>query len=373
VRPLIDLTKKGTPFKWNDSCEDGFNHVKFMLISHTVMAHPRHEGRYILDTDASDVTIGAVLSQIQGDVEKVIAFGSKSLSKTERNYCVTDRELLAIRYFTEYYRSYLLGREFTIRTDHQALKWLFSMKDPKNRVARWIEALSEYHLVIEHRAGIKHGNADAMSRCPNPWNCSCKNFEALRCGPCKKCLRKTELMEGTMPDRDKVESESPSTNTSPSVPNLQSDTLDVSDIRAIGQLTMLDPVPWNELISIACFEIAFLVLLWNMGVVSQMLNFFMVMLSAVLTYRKVILYGNVQTDVLLDVASGCQRRHRKGKLDDTKEDGRTRPKTSLSRGLHTSSRIGITRKDLRSAWPLQTTYSDVQKKQLEDTDRKSVV
>ena len=46
---------------------------------------------------------------------------------------------------------------------------------------------------------MKHGNADGMSRCPNPWECECRTFEVLRCGPCKKCLRKNELREGTFP------------------------------------------------------------------------------------------------------------------------------------------------------------------------------
>jgi transposase InsO family protein len=198
VRPLIDLTKKGKTFEWTTFCENAFQHVKGVLSSPKVMAHPQGEGRFILDCDACEVSIGAVLSQLQNGIERVIAYGSKSLSKAERNYCVTDRELLAVRYFTEYYRCYLLGREFTVRTDHQALKWLFSMKQPKDRVARWIETLSEFDVTIEYRAGDKHGNADAMSRCPNPWTCQCKDFSQLRCGPCRKCLKKNEAMHGIL-------------------------------------------------------------------------------------------------------------------------------------------------------------------------------
>ena len=204
VRPLIDLTKKNKFFNWTEDCTKAFQFVKEELTSPPIMSHPSREGDFILDTDASLVSIGAVLSQIQDGEVKVLAYGSKSLSKTEQNYCVTDRELLAVRYFTEYYRCYLLGKKFLIRTDHQALKWLFSMKEPKNRIARWIEALSEFDFSVEHRAGQKHGNADAMSRCPNPWQCDCKAFDKLRCGPCPKCIRKTELMDGLMPD-DKVQ------------------------------------------------------------------------------------------------------------------------------------------------------------------------
>ena len=138
------------------------------------MAHPQDDGQFILDTDASANTTGCVLSQVQDGKEKVIAYGSRTLSKTERNYCVTDRELLAVRYFMEYYKQYLLGQKFLVRTDHQALKWLFSLKEPKDRIARWLEIMSAYQFLVEYRPGKKHGNADAMSRrqC-NPSDCKC--------------------------------------------------------------------------------------------------------------------------------------------------------------------------------------------------------
>ena len=85
------------------------------------MSHPLDQGGFVLDVDACDISIGAILSQTQDGEEKVIAYGSRSLNKSEQNYCVTDHELLAVRYFTEYYRCYLLGRKFLVRTDHQAL------------------------------------------------------------------------------------------------------------------------------------------------------------------------------------------------------------------------------------------------------------
>ncbi len=137
------------------------------------MALPNNTDSFILDVDACDFGIGAVLNQIQDGEEKVIAYASRSLNKAERNYCVTERELLAIRYFTEYFRHYLLGRQFHIRSDHLALKFMFSFKSPKGRTARWLEFLSEYNFSIEHRKGVKHGNSDGMSRCPNPADCTC--------------------------------------------------------------------------------------------------------------------------------------------------------------------------------------------------------
>ena len=109
VQPLVNLTKKDKPFKWTEECQLAFEDIKQVLISPDIMAFPTDDGQLILDSDASDETIGAVLMQIQSRVEKVIAYGSQTLGKAERNYCATDRELLAVKYFMEYYKHYLLG------------------------------------------------------------------------------------------------------------------------------------------------------------------------------------------------------------------------------------------------------------------------
>ena len=132
------------------------------------MGFPKDEGEFYLDADACNTAIGAVLSQFQDGQLRVIAYGSRKLNKAERNYCITDKELLAVRYFIEYYRQYLLGRKFCFRTDQQALIWLFILKEPKGRIARWLEILSTVDFSVEYRAGPKHGNADTMSRCFNP-------------------------------------------------------------------------------------------------------------------------------------------------------------------------------------------------------------
>jgi hypothetical protein len=163
------------------------------------MSYPRDEGEYILDTDACDVSIGAVWSQVQEGQEKVISYGSRTLNRAETNYCVTDKKLLALRYFVEYYRQYLLGRKFLVRTDHQALVWLFTLKEPKGRI--WLEILSAFDFSIQHRPGNKHGNADSISRCPSPRECLCSevdSLEYLKCGPCRKCIKRAVDMEGTM-------------------------------------------------------------------------------------------------------------------------------------------------------------------------------
>ena len=205
VRPLVELTKKDVKFHWSPECQIAFEQLKLFLKSANIMAYPRNEGQFVLDTDASDYAIGAVLSQEQDGEERVIAYGSHTMGKSEKNYCVTDKELLALRFFIEYYKQYLLGRKFVVRTDHQALVWLFKLKEPKGRIARWLEILSPYDFTVEYRMGTKHSNADTMSRCFNPRNCECATMEVdnmenlpLKCGPCNKCRRRTVQMMGEM-------------------------------------------------------------------------------------------------------------------------------------------------------------------------------
>ncbi|XP_067656480.1 uncharacterized protein [Haliotis asinina] len=110
--------------------------------------------------------MGAVLSPVQDGSEKVKAYASKTLSKQERNHCVTRRELLAVVTFIKYFRHYFYVREFLIRTDHVSLRWLLNFKDPEGQLPRWLKVLCEYDFKIEHRPGKKHGNADGMSRKP---------------------------------------------------------------------------------------------------------------------------------------------------------------------------------------------------------------
>ena len=198
VRPMVDLTKKGKKFVWSESCDQAFEKLKQALTSADVMGYPLNEGgMFVLDVDASDVGIGGVLHQIQGDRERVIAYASRALNKAESNYCITEKELLAVRYFVEYFRQYLLGRRFLVRSDHQSLVWLFRLKEPRGKIARWIEILSQYDFSIEYRAGNKQGHCDALSRCDNPRDCECSSQdmnEPLKCGPCRKCVKRAQDM-----------------------------------------------------------------------------------------------------------------------------------------------------------------------------------
>ena len=97
VRPLVELTKKDVQFVWGKKEQDSFDNLREALLGAGIMSHPQENGgTFILDTDASGTTIGCVLSQEQDGKERVIAYGSKALSRQEHNYCVTDRELLAV-------------------------------------------------------------------------------------------------------------------------------------------------------------------------------------------------------------------------------------------------------------------------------------
>ncbi len=101
ARPLHRLTERSTNFVWTDECQDAFDELRRLLTSAPILAYPDFNRQFILDTDASDTGIGAVLSQTDGEGrERVIAYGSRLLTKAERRYCVTRRELLAVVTFT---------------------------------------------------------------------------------------------------------------------------------------------------------------------------------------------------------------------------------------------------------------------------------
>lgn len=105
---------------------------------------------FILDTDASEKAIGADLSQIQDGVERVVSFGSKILTPAQRKYCTTKKELLALVTFTRQYRHYQLGHSVLVRTDHNSLTWLLNFKNIEGQLARLIEELAQYNMVIQH-------------------------------------------------------------------------------------------------------------------------------------------------------------------------------------------------------------------------------
>lgn len=179
--PLTKLTRKRLKFAWGSSCDAAFTELKSRLISSPVLNFPNTYGQFVLDTDVSMTGLGAVLSQIQDGEERVIAYASKTLNRAQQNYCTTKRELLAVVFFINHFRHYLWGRHFVVRTDHAPLKWLQNFKDPQGILARGLSILDTYDFETQYRLGIKHTNADALSRLPR---FKCPNEQ------CKDCSRK---------------------------------------------------------------------------------------------------------------------------------------------------------------------------------------
>ena len=112
MTPLVTLTGKDVPFVWDAGCSTAFNVFRAALIHAPILAFPTETGQYILDTDASNFGLGGVLSQIQDDVERVVAYCSHALWPSQRRYCTTKREMLAIVAMCIQFRSYLHGAKF---------------------------------------------------------------------------------------------------------------------------------------------------------------------------------------------------------------------------------------------------------------------
>ena len=113
AQPLHKLTERSMPFVWTDVCQNAFDELRRCLTSTFILTYHDFSSQFILDTDASNTGIGAVLSQVNSDgYEQVVAYGSRLLTKSERQYCVTHRELLAVVTFTHQYSAYLTGKRF---------------------------------------------------------------------------------------------------------------------------------------------------------------------------------------------------------------------------------------------------------------------
>ena len=164
LRDHYTVYPRKVPFQWTKECQSSFDALRNKHVSAPILTFPDYSKQFILDTDASDTGIGGVFSQVQDGEERVVAYASRSLSKAERRYCVTRKELLAVVHFTKHFRPYLLGHHFVLRTDHSSLTWLQNFKEPEGQLARWLEKLQEFDFEIVHRRGRKHMNADALSR-----------------------------------------------------------------------------------------------------------------------------------------------------------------------------------------------------------------
>jgi len=149
-------------------------------MSTPILVAPCDGGQYVLDTDASDTALGAVLQQEQGGKLHVIGYASRTLSPSEARYCITRRELLGVVFGLTKFRQYLLVPKIIVRRDHAALTYHKSMPEPIGQQGRWLDFLGEYDITIHHRPGRAHGNSDALSRRP------CERSNLTRCQQCTK-------------------------------------------------------------------------------------------------------------------------------------------------------------------------------------------
>jgi hypothetical protein len=164
--PLTALTKKGQPDRvnWSEECEASFRVLKQHMVCAPVLYVADPQKPFVLQTDASDMGLGAVLSQEHDNEEHPVAFASRKLSPAEKKYSTIEKECLALVWGIRYFHVYLFGNRFKAETDHQPLKWLHQMQNSNNRLTRWALALQPYNFTLQHRAGFQNANADALSR-----------------------------------------------------------------------------------------------------------------------------------------------------------------------------------------------------------------
>ncbi|GJP58286.1 hypothetical protein CLOP_g22992 [Closterium sp. NIES-67] len=162
--PLTNLLKKNTPYKWEPKHQEAMEQLKQALTSAPVLMLPEPERDYVIEADASDHAVGAVLMQDQGNGLQPIAYLSKKLHGAELNYPIHDKEALAIVIAFKAWRCYLEGRTTTVYTDHCSLKYLKAKPNLSRRQVRWIDFFkTHFHYDIVYKPGHKN-KADALSR-----------------------------------------------------------------------------------------------------------------------------------------------------------------------------------------------------------------
>ena len=165
--PLHLHLRSGVKFEWNQASQAAFERLKELLITPPLLAYPDFDRSFILHTDASGEGLGAVLEQEQEDgLLHPIAYASRSLSKHERRYGITELEALGVVWALKHFRAYLWGHTCTVYTDHAPVQSFLKSRHPSGKLARWAEVVAEYDVEIRYRPGRVNSNADALSRSP---------------------------------------------------------------------------------------------------------------------------------------------------------------------------------------------------------------
>ncbi|CAA6674259.1 unnamed protein product [Spirodela intermedia] len=150
-KPLTMLLSKDVPFNFDEKCFESFSEIKRLLTEAPILQAPDWSLPFEIMCDASNYAVGAVLGQTKESKPIVISYASKTISDAQLNYTTTEKELLAVVFSLERFRSYILGAKIIIYTDHAALKYLLNKKDAKPRLLRWILLLQEFDLEIKDK------------------------------------------------------------------------------------------------------------------------------------------------------------------------------------------------------------------------------
>ena len=168
ARPLCRLLEKDTKFNFDESCHNSFEEIKSRLVEAPIMAKPDWNREFEMMCDASDFAMGAVLGQKAEKVFKAIYYASKTFNEAQENYSTTEKDMLAIVFACEKFRSYILGSHVIIHTDHALIKYLMAKKEAKPRLIRWVLLLQEFDLEIKDKKGCDNVIADHLSRVKKP-------------------------------------------------------------------------------------------------------------------------------------------------------------------------------------------------------------
>ena len=162
--PLSTLLQKDVDFVFDERCRVAFDQLKRALTTTPIIQPPDWTLPFELMCDASNHALGAVLAQRVGKVPHVICYASRTLDAAQSNYTTTEKELLAIVFALDKFRSYLLGSKVVVFSDHAALKYLLKKPEAKPRLIRWMLLLQEFDIEIKDRIGAQNLVADHLSR-----------------------------------------------------------------------------------------------------------------------------------------------------------------------------------------------------------------
>nr|XP_027085074.1 uncharacterized protein LOC113707112 [Coffea arabica] len=161
--PLFQLLQKDVSFEFDETCKGAFNKLKELLTTSPIIQPPDWNLPFEIMCDASDYAVGAVLGQRVGKAAHAIYYASRALNGAQLNYSTTEKELLAVVFALEKFRSYLLGAKVIIFSDHAALRYLLTKNEAKPRLIWWILLLQEFNLEIRDKKGAENLVADHLN------------------------------------------------------------------------------------------------------------------------------------------------------------------------------------------------------------------